>query len=388
MARDYYGILGLERGASDAEIKKAYRRLARKYHPDVNPSEEAAEKFREISLAQEVLTDPQKRQIVDAGGDPEEQGFGGGAGGFGGGFGGFSGGGLGDIFDAFFGGGGGQRGPRVSRVRPGNDGLVRTEVTLEEQFSGVEREITVDTAVLCDVCDGTGSKSKSAPVTCPTCRGMGEVMEIQNSVLGRVQVARPCSRCSGTGEIIEDPCENCTGDGRVRQRKNITVNIPAGISDGMRIRMAGKGEVGPGGGPAGDLYVEIHTPEHSHFLREGDDLHVTLQVPAVDATLGTSVEVPMLDGSMATVEIEAGTQPEAVVRLSGRGMPRMRNPKGGHGNLIAHVDVVIPTSLSSHERDLYQKVREQAKDSATVGTKHDSDRGLFSRLRHKFGRSS
>ncbi|MGO1380898.1 MAG: DnaJ domain-containing protein, partial [Corynebacterium sp.] len=230
MARDYYGILGVSSDASDAEIKKAYRKLARKYHPDVNPSEEAAEQFREASLAQEVLTDPQKRQIVDAGGDPEEQGPGGG-----GGAGGFGGGGFGDIFDAFFGGGaGGAGGPRVSRVRPGNDALLRLQLTLDECFAGVTKDVTVDTAVLCEECDGSGSESKSAPVTCPTCHGQGQVMEIQQSILGRVQVARACPRCQGVGEIIEDPCQECAGDGRVRARRDIEVKIPAGIRDGMR----------------------------------------------------------------------------------------------------------------------------------------------------------
>ena len=380
MARDYYGILGVDRDATDAEIKKAYRRLARKYHPVVIPSEEAAEKFREISLAQEVLTDPQKRQIVDAGGDPEEQGFGQpGAGGFGG----FGGGGLGDIFDAFF-GGGGQRGPRESRVRRGNDALVRIEATLEEIYSGIDRDITVETAVLCDVCDGTGSASKSAPVTCPTCQGAGEVMELQNSMLGRVQVRRACHRCAGTGEIIKDPCENCAGDGRVRDRQTLKVSIPAGISDGMRLRMSGKGEVGPGGGPAGDLYVEVHTSEHPYFIRESDDLHVNLQVPAVEAALGTSVEVKLLDDSITTVDIAAGTQPDATIRLSDKGMPHLR--REGHGSLIAHVEVMIPTDLNHKQRDLLEKLREASNQHAGVTTKDASDSGFFSRLRSKFGR--
>ena len=367
MARDYYGILGVDRDATDAEIKKAYRRLARKYHPDVNPSEEAAEKFREISLAQEVLTDPQKRQIVDAGGDPEEQGFGQpGAGGFGG----FGGGGLGDIFDAFFGG--------------GNDALVKIEASLEEIYAGVDREITVETAVLCEVCDGTGSASKAAPVTCPTCQGVGEVMELQNSMLGRVQVRRACHRCAGTGEVIQDPCENCAGDGRVRDRQTLKVSIPAGISDGMRLRMSGKGEVGPGGGPAGDLYVEVHTTEHPYFIRESDDLHVNLQVPAVEATLGTSVEVKLLDDSVATVDIAPGTQPDATIRLSDKGMPHLR--REGNGSLIAHVEVMIPTDLSHKQRDLLEQLREASSQNAGVATKDESHDGFFSRLRSKFGR--
>lgn len=378
MARDYYAILGVEQDATEAEIKKAYRRLARKYHPDVNPSEEAAERFREASLAQEVLTDPEKRRIVDAGGDPEDPGFGRGAAG------GFNAGGFGDIFDAFFGGGGGG-GPRASRVRPGSDALLRMDLTLEECFTGVQREVTVDTAVLCDVCDGTGSKSHSAPVTCPTCHGQGQVMEIQQSILGRVQVARACPRCQGTGEIIRDPCEECAGDGRVRARQDITVNIPAGIRDGMRIRMSGKGEVGPGGGPSGDLYVEVRVEEHPCFVREGDDLHVTVHVPMVDAALGTSVDVDMLDDSVVTVAVEPGTQPEAVVRVKDAGMPHLR--REGHGNLIAHVDVSVPTELDRRSRELLEELRDRSQETSGVRTTaNEHSGGLFSRLRGKFGR--
>jgi molecular chaperone DnaJ len=378
LARDYYAILGVEQDATEAEIKKAYRRLARKYHPDVNPSEEAAERFREASLAQEVLTDPEKRRIVDAGGDPEDPGFGRGAAG------GFNAGGFGDIFDAFFGGGGGG-GPRASRVRPGSDALLRMDLTLEECFTGVQREVTVDTAVLCDVCDGTGSKSHSAPVTCPTCHGQGQVMEIQQSILGRVQVARACPRCQGTGEIIRDPCEECAGDGRVRARQDITVNIPAGIRDGMRIRMSGKGEVGPGGGPSGDLYVEVRVEEHPCFVREGDDLHVTVHVPMVDAALGTSVDVDMLDDSVVTVAVEPGTQPEAVVRVKDAGMPHLR--REGHGNLIAHVDVSVPTELDRRSRELLEELRDRSQETSGVRTtENERSGGLFSRLRGKFGR--
>ncbi|AWT26538.1 Chaperone protein DnaJ 2 [Corynebacterium provencense] len=378
MARDYYAILGVEQDATEAEIKKAYRRLARKYHPDVNPSEEAAERFREASLAQEVLTDPEKRRIVDAGGDPEDPGFGRGAAG------GFNAGGFGDIFDAFFGGGGGG-GPRASRVRPGSDALLRMDLTLEECFTGVQREVTVDTAVLCDVCDGTGSKSHSAPVNCPTCHGQGQVMEIQQSILGRVQVARACPRCQGTGEIIRDPCEECAGDGRVRARQDITVNIPAGIRDGMRIRMSGKGEVGPGGGPSGDLYVEVRVEEHPCFVREGDDLHVTVHVPMVDAALGTSVDVDMLDDSVVTVAVEPGTQPEAVVRVKDAGMPHLR--REGHGNLIAHVDVSVPTELDRRSRELLEELRDRSQETSGVRTtENERSGGLFSRLRGKFGR--
>ncbi|MGO1950907.1 MAG: DnaJ C-terminal domain-containing protein, partial [Mycobacteriaceae bacterium] len=290
--------------------------------------------------------------------------------------------------DAFFGGGaggGGGGGPRVSRVRPGNDALLRLQLTLTECFNGLEKDVTVDTAVVCDVCDATGSKSKSDPVTCPTCQGQGQVMEVQQSILGRVQVARACPRCQGTGEIIKDPCEECAGDGRVRSRRDIEVNVPAGIRDGMRIRMSGEGEVGPGGGPAGDLYVEVHVKEHPYLLRDADDLHVTVDVPMVEAALGTSVEVPLLDESVATVSVEPGTQPEAVVRVKGKGMPHLR--REGFGNLIAHVDVTVPTDLDRKQQDLMEQLRDVSKDSSGLQSSDDGrSGGLFSKLRQKFGR--
>lgn len=378
MARDYYAILGVDREASDADIKKAYRKLARQYHPDINPSEEAAEKFREASLAQEVLLDPQKRQIVDAGGDPEAQGPGQGFGG------GFGGGGLDDLLNTFFGGaaGGGTR--RVPRVRQGNDALLRMELSMEDIYAGVTRDVTVDTAVECEACDASGSASKGPAETCPGCGGAGQVGELRNSILGRVQVARPCPQCGGTGEYIPDPCEHCSGDGRVRARRDITVNVPRGISDGMRIRMSGEGEVGPGGGPAGDLYIEIKMTEHPVFVRDGDDLHVTLTVPAVHAMLGTSVEVPMLDGSVSTVTIDPGLQPESMIRLADKGMPRLR--REGLGDLIAHVDVTIPTELTGKQRDLLEKFRESSRERAGVASRTQNHGGLFSRLRHRFGR--
>ncbi|WJY68555.1 molecular chaperone DnaJ [Corynebacterium auris] len=380
MARDYYGILGVDREATEQEIKKAYRKLARKYHPDVNPSEEAAEKFAEISLAQEVLLDPSKRRIVDRGGDPMEQGAGAGAQG---GFGGF-----GDIFEAFFGGAAGAgREPR-SRVQPGNDALLRTAITLEEAFSGAKKEVTVDTAVLCENCQGSGSESKSAPVTCDHCQGTGTVQEVQQSFLGNVMTTRDCPKCRGFGEIIPDPCKQCAGDGRVRAARDLTVNIPAGIASGMRIRMAGQGEVGHGGGPAGDLYVEVQTTPHPVFVREGDDLHLRVTVPMYDAALGTSLSVDNLAGEQTTVEIPAGTQPEERLVLSGEGMPRLRAQ--GAGDMIAHVRVAVPTELSSDQREQLEALRDGhdaspavATDSAARGSGEDS---FFSRVRDRFRR--
>ena len=378
MARDYYGILGVDKSATDQQIKKAYRKLAHKYHPDVNPdNEEAAEKFREISVAQEVLLDPQKRQIVDMGGDPMEQRGAGAGAGAGAGF-----GGLGDIFAEFFGGGAGaSRGPR-SRVQPGNDALLRTQITLEEAYTGLKKEVTVDTAVLCDRCQGTGSNSKDKPVTCNHCHGSGEIQEMQRSLLGQVMTARPCPQCQGFGEIIKDPCNHCGGDGRVKKRRDLTVNIPAGIGNGMRIRMASQGEVGHGGGPAGDLYVEVHTTPHEVFERDADDLHVTLRVPMVDAALGTTCTVPQLSGEDLAVDVDPGTQPGESITIADAGMPRLRTD--GYGKLFAHIDVVVPRDLDKTSQDLLEKLRDHRSDDAKVKAEGDGqEESFFSRLRGK-----
>lgn len=376
MARDYYGILGVDKNATDTEIKKAYRRLARKYHPDVNDTEEAAEKFREISLAQEVLLDPDKRHIVDRGGDPMEQGAGGPAGG------GF---GFGDIFEAFFGdaGGGGGRGPR-SRVQPGNDALLRTTITLAEAYTGTRQEVTVDTAVVCEHCHGTGSESESKPVMCDGCGGQGQVQQVQQSFLGNIMTTTTCPKCSGFGEIITDPCQKCGGQGRVRSRRDITVNIPAGISSGMRIRMAGQGEVGHGGGAAGDLYVEVTTENHPVFVRDGDNLHLKVSVPMFDAALGTDVTVKNLAGETTTIEIPAGTQPNEEIVLEGEGMPRLRAE--GAGDMVAHIQVVVPTELTKDQRAALEDLRDGHQAEAFVEEEHPDGEGFFGRMRNRFRR--
>lgn len=375
MARDYYAILGVERDATDNEIKKAYRKLARKYHPDVNDTEEAAEKFSEISIAQEVLLDAEKRRIVDMGGDPMAQG--GGDAGY------DAGGGLGDIFEAFFGGGGGSRGPR-SRVQPGSDALLRTTLTLEEAYLGTKKPITIDTAILCDRCEGTGSKSKSKPNVCSTCNGSGEIQQMQRSFLGNVMTSSPCPTCRGTGEVIPDPCDKCGGDGRVRTQRDLIVNVPAGIADGMRIRMAGQGEVGPGGGPAGDLYIEVMMQQHPVFQREGNDLHMSVHVPMVDAALGATTSVESLSGDAIDFEIPAGVQPAETIVIEGKGMPQLRGE--GFGNMIAHVDVSIPTQLDEKSKELLNKLRDHRSDESAVRTADDSDDSLFGRLRNRFRR--
>ncbi|HEX3706708.1 MAG TPA: DnaJ domain-containing protein, partial [Mycobacteriales bacterium] len=260
-SRDYYAILGVSRTATPEEIKKAYRKLARELHPDVNPSAEGQERFKDVTAAYEVLSDPQKRQMHDLGGDPLSA-SGGGAGAAGP-FGGFS-----DIMDAFFGGAGGMgsRGPR-SRVQPGADALIRIELDLADTAFGTTRDITLDTAIRCAKCSGAGTAAGTHPETCQTCSGRGEVQSVQRSLLGQIVTARPCPDCGGFGTKIRNPCPDCAGDGRVRARRTVTVKVPAGVEDGMRLRLAGEGEVGPGGGPAGHLYVEIRERQHESFVR-------------------------------------------------------------------------------------------------------------------------
>ncbi|MCH9666429.1 MAG: molecular chaperone DnaJ [Actinomycetia bacterium] len=379
MARDYYGMLGLSTGASDSEIKRAYRKLARELHPDVNPDEGAQTRFKEISVAYEVLSDPDKRRIVDMGGDPmESMGAGGG-----GGFAGF--GGLGDVFEAFFGGGTTSRGP-AGRVRPGSDSLLRMRLDLAECATGATKQVTVDTAVLCDLCQGKGTHGNSTPATCDTCGGRGEIQAVQRSLLGQVMTSRPCPVCGGAGEVIPDPCNRCAGDGRVRSRREVSVKIPAGVADGMRVRLAAQGEVGPGGGPAGDLYVEVHETPHDVFVREGDDLHCTISVPMVDAALGTTVTVDaILDGPI-DITIGAGTQPGSINTLRGHGMPHLRS--GVRGDLHAHVEVVVPARLDHEDIELLRAFKERTKGAAEVRTARSNNSspggGLFNRLRETF----
>ncbi|KAA0083489.1 molecular chaperone DnaJ [Mycolicibacterium sp. P9-64] len=378
MARDYYGLLGVSKGASDTELKKAYRRLARELHPDVNPDEGAQARFKEISVAYEVLSDPEKRRIVDLGGDPMESA----GASAGNGFGGF--GGLGDVFEAFFGGGGGSRGP-IGRVRPGSDSLLRMRVDLAECATGVTKQVTVDTAILCDVCIGKGTHGDSTPVTCDTCGGHGEVQSVQRSLLGQVMTSRPCPVCGGVGEVIPDPCHRCGGDGRVRARREVSVKIPAGVGEGMRVRLAAQGEVGPGGGPAGDLYVEVHEQPHEIFIRDGDDLHCTVSVPMVDAALGTSVSVDAIIDGPTEITIAAGTQPGSVVTLRGHGMPHLRS--GVRGNLHAHVEVVVPSRLDVQDTEILRQLKEhRVRDVVEVKSTRSAQAGggLFNRLRETF----
>jgi molecular chaperone DnaJ len=373
MATDYYGVLGLSRGASDTEIKKAYRRLARDLHPDVNPDPGAKERFQEISRAYQALTDPDKRRIVDLGGDPFDTGGGGGAGSP---FAGAGFGGLGDIMDAFFGAGATTRGPR-SRVRAGGDALIRLELDLDETVFGTTQDITVDTAVLCDGCTGAGTAPGTHATTCTTCAGRGEVQSVQRSFLGQVVSSRPCPTCGGTGQVIPEPCPKCGGDGRVRARRNIPVKVPAGVEDGMRIRLTGHGEVGPGGGPAGDLYVEIVERPHPVFTRDGEDLHCRVTLPMTAAALGTTLTLETLDGE-EEVDIRPGTQSGSMLTLRAKGAPRLRAT--GRGNLHVHVEVETPTRLDAEQEKLLRELATLRGEDRPASAP-EGQGGLFSRLR-------
>ena len=366
---DLYETLGVSRDANGDEIKRAYRKLARELHPDINPDPQVQERFKEVTAAYDVLSDPQKRQQYDMGGNPF-----GGAGGFNGGF-GFS-----DIMDAFFGQGGQQRGPR-SRARAGQDALIRVEVTLEEACFGTEREITVESAVRCEKCAGSGCQEGTAPTTCGICKGRGETQQVTRSILGQVMTSRPCAACQGFGTIISNPCRECHGDGRVRARQTINVKIPGGVETGNRIQLAGRGEVGPGGGPAGDLYVEIIQSEHEYLVRDGDDLHLALSIPFSAATLGSKTKVLTLDGEHE-IEIKAGTQSGAKISLKQLGMTRLRG--SGRGDLVVHIEVITPTKLNREQEELIKKFAElRGEDGNSAKVKAD-DGSLLNKLRGAF----
>jgi molecular chaperone DnaJ len=363
---DHYEVLGVARDASPEEIKKAYRRLARELHPDVNPGADAAERFKQVTHAYDVLSDPGQRQQYDIGG---------GTGGFGGqGFGGF-----GDIFETFFGGGGGQtRGPRSRRER-GQDALIRVEVDLDEVIFGTHRDIEVDTAIVCETCHGTCCQPGTAPVTCDICHGTGSIQRTVRSLLGNVMTATPCGSCRGYGTIIATPCVTCQGQGRVRARRTVAVDVPAGVDTGLRLQMPGSGEAGPAGGPNGDLYLEIKVRNHEVFSRNGDDLLCTLEVAMTDAILGATATVPALDGDVG-VELRAGLQSGEVITIRDRGITRLRG--SGRGDLRIGIQVVTPTKLSGRERDLISQFAGSRKQQAP--SLSHFQQGLFAKLRDRF----
>lgn len=327
---DYYETLGVSRDASTEEIKKAYRKLARELHPDVNPSEEAQERFKAVTHAYEVLGDEQSRRDYDLGGSQASFGFG-------------------DIFETFF-GGGQTRGPR-SRQERGQDALLRVELTLAEAVFGVEKSIPVDTAVLCETCNGSCAKPGSSPKVCDICRGSGQVQTQVRSLLGSVITSSPCGSCRGYGHIIPEPCVDCRGQGRVRARRNIDLKIPAGVEDGLRLQLAGSGEVGFAGGPSGDLYVDISIAPHEFFSRAGDDLVCDLEVPLHDAVLGQIVEIESFDGKLE-LQIPAGSQSGDIVSVKSKGFGRLRG--SGRGDLLVRIQVSVPTKIDSKQKELFR----------------------------------
>ncbi|MCT9932970.1 molecular chaperone DnaJ [Planotetraspora sp. A-T 1434] len=374
MSKDYYATLGVRRDASQEEIKKAYRRLARELHPDVNPDPETQERFKDITQAYEVLSDANKRQMYDLGADPFSSGAGAGAGGFGAGF-PFS-----DIMDAFFGSAGGSRGPR-SRARRGRNATIRVELDLAESGFGTTRELVVDTAVLCEVCHGSGAAAGTHPDTCDMCHGRGEVSQVTRSFLGQVMTSRPCPQCGGYGSVIRHPCMECSGEGRVRTRRTIKVRIPAGVEDGTHIQLAGEGEIGPGGGPPGDLFLEIVERPHQIFERRGDDLHCTVQIPMTAAALGTSLTVETLDGA-EEIDVRPGTQAGQIIPLYGRGVQRLNET--GRGDLLIHVTVETPTKLDPAQEELLRELSKLRGEERPPGKFSPGQQGFFSRLRDAF----
>ena len=359
--RDFYETLGVAKNASEEEIKKSYRKLAMKYHPDRNPdSKESEEKFKEVKEAYEMLTNPEKREAYDryghAGVDPNM----GGGGGFGGGAGGFADS-FGDIFGDIFGGGGGGRGRSAGpQVYRGADLRYNLEISLEQAAHGFDTTIRVPSWDKCDTCHGTGAKPGTSPTTCTTCAGHGQVRMQQ----GFFSIQQTCPKCHGNGKVITDPCAPCGGQGRIKRNKTLEVKIPSGIDNGMRIRSSGNGEPGTNGGPAGDLYVEIHIKAHAVFQREGDDLHCEMPISFVKATLGGEIEVPTLSGKVSFT-IPEGTQSGKTFRLKAKGIKGVRS--GYAGDLFCHVAVETPVKLTDKQKDL---LKEFERLTVEGGAKH------------------
>ena len=383
--RDYYEVLGVNKNATDDELKKAYRKLAKKYHPDANPDnkQEAEKKFKEVNEAYENLSDPQKRRMYDQFGHDGPQGFGGAGGPFGGqngyysytssGFDGFSDfGDLGDIFSSFFGGGFGGKSSsrRQSGPKKGSDLNVHMDITFEQAFLGVEKEIVITRDEQCNTCHGTGAKTGTSPIKCTTCNGTGQVRQVQNTILGQMQTTRTCSACHGTGEIIQEPCETCHGRGKVRKQPKIKVKIPAGIDDGQTVVLRGEGEPGEKGGPKGDLYITVKIKRHSIYTRKGNNVLCEVPITITQATLGAELEIPMVDGSKEKYKIPDGTQTGTKFTIKNKGFKSINS--SSVGDFIFNVTVQTPKKLTKEQRELLVKLANTMNEQPPI-----KKRGLF-----------
>ncbi len=386
--RDFYDILGVTKNASAEEIKKAYRKLAIKYHPDKNPDDKSAEdKFKEAAEAYEILSNPEKKQRYDQYGHAGVGGAGGG-GGYGGGgmnmedifsqFGDIFGSGGGSPFDSFFGGGGQSRGGGGRRVAKGSNLRIKVKLTLEEIANGAEKKIKVNKQITCKTCDGTGAKDKSSVSTCKTCGGSGAVRRVTNTILGQMQTTATCPTCHGSGQQITAKCNSCHGEGTVRGEETITINIPAGVSDGMQLSMAGKGNAAPNGGIAGDLIILIEELPHETLKREGNNVVYDLHLSIIDAALGFSAEVPTIDGK-AKIKIEPGTQSGKLLRLKGKGIPEINSYH--RGDEIIHINIWTPKVLNSEERAMLEKLRESPNFKPQPGK---NDKSFFDKMKEYF----
>jgi molecular chaperone DnaJ len=366
--RDYYDVLGVSRGASGDEIKKAYRSKAKELHPDRNADNPNAEaQFKEVNEAYDVLKDADKKAAYDRFGHAAfENGMGGGGprGGFGGGGADFSSS-FSDVFEDLFGdfmGGRGGGGGARSRAQRGADLRYNLRVTLEEAFRGVQKTISVPASTTCDVCKGTGAEGGAEPVTCPTCSGLGRVRAQQ----GFFTMERTCPSCNGAGQIVKNPCKSCHGQGRVERERQLSVNIPAGVETGTRIRLAGEGEAGMRGGPTGDLYIFIEVRDHAIFQRDGIHLFCRVPVPMTAAALGGEIEVPTIDGGMSRVKIPAGSQTGKQMRLRSKGMPALRG--GGQGDMLIELAVETPVNLTARQKELLREFEKLSADNNPEGS--------------------
>lgn len=382
--RDYYDILGVPRNASDEELKRAFRKLAQKWHPDVSTEPGADLRFKEINEAYQVLSDPQRRQAYDTFG---HAGVGAGAEGFGP-FGGFAG--FGDIFDAFF-GGATTGASRRQRAATGSDLRYDLQLTFEEAIKGTSKDITFTALGACETCAGSGAEPGSSPIACPQCGGTGEMRQVRSTMLGQMVNVTVCGRCRGTGEIVEKPCPVCRGEGRTEARRTLRVTIPPGIDEGHQIRLSGEGEAGPRGGTPGNLYVVTHVEAHPLLRRQDTELYYELPVSISQAALGAKVSVPTPDGE-ELVEVRPGTQHGAEIRLRGRGVPHLRRP-GVRGDLHVLVNVTIPTRLTPRQRELLEQFAEESGErpdevvAAPGGSRRDGrrKRGIADRLKDAIG---